>query len=33
MLLHGRGEAQELFNKGIKNFVEKIRILGGDIID
>ena len=35
MLLHGRGdEALELFNKGIKNFYSKIRILGGgDIID
>ncbi len=33
MLLHGREEAKELFNKGIKNFCEKIRILSGDKFD
>ncbi|MFW9899653.1 MAG: DNA polymerase III subunit alpha [Candidatus Thorarchaeota archaeon] len=29
ILLHSREEAKELFNKGIKNFYEKIQILGG----
>lgn len=32
MLLHGRGEANELFAKGIKNFYEKIRILSKNIV-